>query len=361
MIKYWNKFFQIFVSGNKKGDKMVYKKVGNSNLKVSAMAIGAWQIGGQWGDYDKKEVEKIINLAIEKGVNFIDTAEAYGESETVLGEILKGKRDKFIIATKIGGNHFDYNTAKQHLTGSLKRLKTDYIDLYQIHWPKMKHLWHKEDMSEKDYEDIAESMTKLQKEGLIRFAGVSNFRKKHLENLPEEIFSTVIVSNQVPYSLLWRCYDVDGTTDFCEEKKIDYLAYSPLAEGLLTGRFKDRSEIVENIRKNNVLFNEPIYSKVLNFLDEIEKIAKDTGMTLSQIAINWCISKDYIACALVGMRKSKHFQENVEAFNKKLPQDIMEKLDQLSINFQRNYLVERLELWIGNCLKDDLEKIGIKN
>ncbi|MFN4227121.1 MAG: aldo/keto reductase [Candidatus Ratteibacteria bacterium] len=339
---------------------MIYKKIGKSDLKVSAIAIGAWQIGGQWGSYDKKEVEKIIDLAIEKGVNFIDTAEGYGESETVLGEVLKGKRDKFIIATKIGGNHFDYKTVKERLTGSLKRLNTDYIDLYQIHWPKMKHLWHKEDMSEKDYQDIADSMTKLKKEGLIRFAGVSNFRKKHLENFPKEIFSSIIVSNQVPYSLLWRCYDVDGTTDFCIENKIDYLAYSPLAEGLLTGRFKDRSEIVENIRKNNVLFNEPVYSKVLNFVDEIEKIAKDIGMTLPKIAINWCVSKEYIASALVGMRKSKHFEENVEAFDQKLPEEIIKKLDQLSIDFQKNYLVERLELWIGNCLKEDLEKIGLK-
>ncbi|MGB9678324.1 MAG: aldo/keto reductase, partial [Candidatus Ratteibacteria bacterium] len=251
---------------------MIYKTIGKSDLKVSGMAIGAWQIGGQWGNYNRKEVEKIINLAIENGVNFIDTAEAYGESESVLGEVLKGKRDKFVIATKIGGNHFDYKTAKEHLTSSLKRLKTDYVDLYQVHWPKMKHLWHKEDMNEKDYIDIAESMKKLKEEGLIRYGGVSNFRKKHLLNFPEEIFSYVIVSNQVPYSLLWRCYDIDGTTDFCIKNKIDYLAYSPLAEGLLTGRFKERSEIQEGIRKNNTLFNEPVYSNALRVVEKIEKI-----------------------------------------------------------------------------------------
>lgn len=339
---------------------MIYRNIGRSGLKVSVMGIGAWQIGGQWGNYDKKEVEKIINLAIENGINFIDTAEAYGESESVLGEVLKEKRDKFIIATKIGGNHFDYKTAKEHLTGSLKRLKTDYIDLYQIHWPKMKHLWHKEDMNQKDYQDIAESMIKLKKEGLIKYAGVSNFRKKHLLNFPEEIFSSVIISNQVPYSLLWRCYDVDGTTDFCLKNKIDYLAYSPLAEGLLTGRFKNRIEIVENIRKKNVLFNEPVYSKVLMVVDEIEKIAKELGMTSAQISINWCISKNYIASALVGMRKSKHFEENIKSFEKELPEDIIKKLDQISMDFQKNYLIEGLELWVGNCLKEDLDKIGIK-
>lgn len=353
------KFFLNFVSENEV-KKMKYRNIGKSDLKVSFLAIGAWQIGGQWGNYEIKEVEKIIDLAVEYGVNFIDTAEGYGESETTLGKVLKGKRNKFIIATKIGGNKFDYETTKKHLTESLKRLQTDYVDLYQVHWPKMKHLWHKEDMSEKDYIDISESMMRLQKEGLIRYGGVSNFRKKHLLNFPSEIFSKVIISNQVPYSLLWRCYDVDATTEFCIEKKIDYLAYSPLAEGLLTGRFKNKDEIVENIRKKNVLFNEPIYSKVIEFVEVFEKIANELNISISQLSLNWLLSKDYIAAALVGMRKSIHFQENVKSFEKELPQEIIDKLDKLSMEFQKKYLVENLELWIGNCLQKDLEKIGIK-
>jgi len=338
---------------------MEYKKIGKSDLEVSKICIGAWQWGGQWGEYDVKEIEKIIDIAIEKGVNFLDTAEAYGESENVVGKVLQGKRDKFILATKIGGNNFDYKTAKERLEGSLKKLKTDYVDLYQIHWPKMKHLWHKEDMSEKDYEDITESMIKLKKEGLIRWAGVSNFRAHHLKNFPEEAFS-VIVSNQVPYSILWRCYDFDGTTDFCKEKGITYLAYSPLAEGILTGRFNKETEIKEGMRKSNVLFTEPIFSKALQAIEEIKEIAKEKGMSLPQLSIRWTAEKEIVSSAIVGARKSHHFAENADSFNFKLEKETIDKIDKISEKFQKENLVPSLELWVGNCLKEDLEKIGIK-
>jgi len=338
---------------------MEYKRVGKSDLEVSKICIGCWQWGGQWGEYSVEEARKIVNIAIENGVNFIDTAEAYGDSENVVGEILQGKRDKFIIATKIGGNNFDYKTAKQHLEGSLKRLRTDYVDLYQVHWPKMKHLWHKEDMKEKDYYDIAESMIKLKKEGLIRWAGVSNFRAHHLKNFPEDAFS-VIVSNQVPYSILWRCYDIDGTTTFCKEKGMNYLAYSPLAEGILTGRFTKETEIKEGVRKNNLLFNEPIFSRTIKVIEKLKEIAKRKDMTLTQLSIRWITEKEIVSTAIVGARKSSHFEENIKSFNFVLEEEVIEEIDEISLDFQEKNLVPTLELWIGNCLKEDLEKIGIK-
>lgn len=338
---------------------MEYKKIGKSDLEVSKICIGCWQWGGQWGEYSVEEAEKIINIAIENGVNFLDTAEAYGESEKVVGKILKGRRDKFIIATKIGGNNFDYKTAKQHLEGSLKRLNIDYVDLYQIHWPKMKHLWHKEDMNQKDYDNITESMIKLKKEGLIRWAGVSNFRVHHLKNFPEEAFS-VIVSNQVPYSILWRCYDEDGTTEYCKEKNINYLAYSPLAEGILTGRFTKEIEIKEGVRKHNVLFNEPIFSKAISVVEELKKIARKKGMTLTQMSIRWAAEKEIVSSAIVGARKSTHFIENVKSFDYKLEPEIMEEIDKISLDFQKENLIPTLELWLNTCLKEDLERVGIK-
>ena len=336
---------------------MEYKRIGKSDLEVSKICIGAWQWGGQWGEYDIKEIEKIIDIAIENGVNFLDTARAYGESENIIGKVLEGKRDKFIIATKGGGKTFDYKTLKEQLEGSLKRLKTDYVDLYQIHWPKLKHRWGV-DMTEKDYEDITESMIKLKKEGLIRWAGVSNFRAHHLKNFPNEAFS-VIISNQVPYSILWRCYDFDGTTDFCKEKGISYLAYSPLGEGILTGRFNKETEIKEKIRKNNVLFTEPIFSKALQVVEELKKIAEEKGMSLTQLSIRWTAEREIISSAIVGARKSHHFAENVKSFEFKLEKEIMDKIDRISEEFQKENLIPSLELWIGDCVKEDLERIGI--
>ena len=344
---------------------MQYKELGGSNLKTSKIALGTWQFGSQrgWGDFDIKEGEKIIGCCMEKGVNLIDTAEAYGESEEILGKLLKGKRQNFFIATKlttkIEGNRFDYKTIKSHLEGSLKRLQTNYVDLYQIHWPKMEHLWHGQAMEKQDYENIFTSMSKLQKEGLIRFAGVSNFREHHLKKFSNEALD-FIVSDQVPYSVLWRCYDMDNTTDFCKEHNIGYLAYSPLAEGLLTGRFKKGVEIKERVRQVNTLFNEPIYSKALEIVEEIKKIADDIGATPSQVVLRWAMEKQIVASVLVGARRSIHFEENINAIDINLTREYIDCIDKLSLEFQNKNLLPDLELWLFNCRREDLDRLGIK-
>ncbi len=333
--------------------------------RVSKIALGTWQFGGGrgWGDFDIKEGEKIIEHCLQKGVNLIDTAEAYGESEEILGKLLKGKRQIFFIATKlttkIEGNRFDYKTVKNHLAGSLKKLQTDYVDLYQIHWPKMKHLWHKQDMEKRDYENIFDSMARLQKEGLIRFAGVSNFRIEHLKEFSKEALK-LIVTDQIPYSVLWRCYDIDQTTAFCKRNNISVLAYSPLAEGLLTGRFGKNTQIQEGVRRANILFNEPIFSKALEIVEEIKSIAKKIGATPSQVALKWAVEKDFIASVLVGARKLKHFEENVEAVDIKLSKEQINYIDKISLEFQNKELFPGLELWLFNCHKEDLEKLGIR-
>jgi len=367
---------------------MQYTRIGKE--RVSKIALGTWQFGGGrgWGDFDIKEGEKIIEHCLQKGVNFIDTAEAYGESEEVLGKLLKGKRQKFFIATKlttkIEGNRFDYKTVKAHLQSSLKKLQTDYVDLYQIHWPKMKHLWHKQDMEKQDYGNIFDSMTKLQKEGLIKYAGVSNFRIEHLKelalnrpplkprlpNLSGQEWRTgsgfsdealnFIVTNQIPYSILWRCYDIDNTIKFCKENNIGILAYSPLAEGLLTGRFNKNTEIKEGVRKANTLFNEPIYSKALEVVEEIKTTASEIGATPSQVALKWVMEKDFIYSTLVGARKLAHFEENVKALDIDLTKEQIAYIDKISLEFQNKELLPRLELWLFNCIQEDLDKIGIR-
>lgn len=344
---------------------MQYKKLGSSNIKVSKIALGTWQFGGSpgWGPFDISEGEKIIGCCLEKGVNLIDTAEAYGESEEIVGKLIKGKRKDFYIATKltakVKGHRFDYKTIKPHIEKSLKKLQTDYIDLYQIHWPKIKNLWHGKEMKKKDYEDIADSMNKLQKEGLIRFAGVSNFRAYHLKEFSNEAIN-FIASDQVPYSVLWRCYDVDGTAKFCKENNISFLAYSPLAQGLLTGRFGKGEEIRERVRQVNTLFNEPVYSEALEIVEEIKKIAEKIGATSSQVALKWAMERELVASVLVGARKLKHFKENTEAVDINLSKEQMEYMDNLSIKFQNKNLLPSLELWIFNCPKEDLDKLGIK-
>lgn len=354
---------------------MQYEQLGNNQVKVSKIALGTWQFGGGrgWGSFDIKEGEKIIDLCVNKGVNFIDTAEGYGESEEILGKLLKNKRKDFFIATKLspgkGINKFDYSVMKPHIENSLKKLQTDHLDLYQIHWPKMKHLWHKEDMQKKDYEDIFDAMSRLKKEGLIRFSGVSNFRIHHLKEFAKEALD-FIVSDQVPYSVLWRSYDVDGTAEFCspphqyigsggEKNNISFLAYSPLAEGLLTGRFNKNTEIQEGVRKANVLFNEPLYSRALEIVEEIKNIANQIGATPAQVALKWAMEKEIVATVIVGARKLEHFEENVRAVDINLSPAHINNIDKLSLEFQNKHLLPTLELWIGNCRQEDLDKYGL--
>jgi len=343
---------------------MQYKELANTGVKVSKLAVGTWQFGHElvWGKLSElEEYQKIVDQAIEAGVNLFDTAKGYGKSEEVLGEVLKGKRDKIILATKLSTQKFDYDTARSELEGSLKRLQTDYIDLYQIHWPKMNipGTWHKADMEKKDYQDIFTSLSRLKEEGLIRFAGVSNFRLHNLKEFSDQALD-FLVTNQVPYSLLWRFYDVEGVSEFCKQKAIDFLAYSPLAQGLLSGRFgKGGEEVKERIRQDNLLFNEPVYSRALQVVEVVKEVAEEIGATPAQVALKWVMERDIVASALAGVRKLEHLKDNIEAVNVPLTKEHRERLDKVSLDFQKS-LPHGLELWMGDNRRENLEKLGIK-
>ena len=343
---------------------MQYKELANTGVKVSKVAVGTWQFGhaSVWGELSKmEEYQRIVDEAIAAGVNLFDTAKAYDLSEKVVGEVLKGKRDKVILATKLSGAKFDYDTVRSELEGSLKRLQTDYIDLYQIHWPKINipSTWHQADMEKKDYEDIFTSFSKLKEEGLIRFAGVSNFRLDNLKEFGDEALD-FLVTDQVPYSLLWRFYDVEGVSDFCKQKNVNFLAYSPLAQGLLSGRFgKDGEEVKAMIRRANILFNEPVYSRALQVVEVVKDVAKEIGATPAQVALKWAMERDIMVSVLAGVRKLKHLKNNIEAVDIPLTKEHQERLDKVSLDFQKT-LLPGLQLWIGDNRKEDVEKLGIK-
>ncbi len=339
---------------------MQYKELANTGLRVSKIAVGTWQFGHArfWGKLSKiEEYQRIVDEAIAAGVNLFDTAKAYGTSEEVLGDILKEKRDKVILASKLSARKFDYDTARAELEGSLKRLQTDYIDLYQIHWPKIRHIFGS-DMEKKDYENIFNSLSKLRQEGLIRFAGVSNFRLHNLKEFSNETLD-FLVTNQVPYSLLWRFYDVEGVSEFCKQKTIGLLAYSPLAQGLLSGRFgKDGERVTEKTRQTNLLFNEPVYSRALQVVEVVKDVAREIGTTPSQVALKWAMEKDVMASVLCGVRKLNHLKDNIEAVDISLTEEQQQRLNKTSLDFQ-NTMPPGLELWIGDNKKEDLEKLGI--
>jgi len=339
-----------------------YKELGNTGIKVSKIGVGTWQFGqtADWGPANIEECQKVIDYAIDSGVNFFDTAEAYGESEKILGELLKGKRDKVFLATKIGGQQWDYDTVRKRIEGSLKRLQVDYIDLYQIHWPKIKHLPEcKKDMEKKDYEDIFTSLNKLKEQGLIRFAGVSNFRLHHVKEFSDKALD-FLVTNQVPYSLLWRFYDVEGVGKFCQQKNISLLTYSPLAQGLLTGRFgKDGEKITEETRKINILFNEPVYTRALKVVDVVKEIAQEVGSAPAQVALKWTMERKVVATVLGGVRKLKHLKDNIAALEIQLTNEQINRLNEASLKFQASMPLG-LEMWIPDNKEGNIRKLGIK-
>ena len=343
---------------------MQYKELANTGVKVSKIAIGTWQFGqaSVWGKLSPlEEYQKIVDQAINAGVNLIDTARAYGKSEEVLGEVLKGKRDKVILATKLSTAKYDYDIARSELEASLKRLQTDYIDLYQIHWPKLNIPGTRRaaSMEKHDYEDIFSSFSRLKDEGLIRFAGVSNFRLHHLKEFSDQALD-FLVTNQVPYSLLWRFYDVEGVSEFCKQKNINLLPYSPLAQGLLSGRFgKDRKGDEAEIRQQNLLFNEPVYTRALQVVEVVKDVAKEIGASPAQVALKWTMERDAVVSVLGGVRKLKHLKDNVEAVDIPLTEQHQQRLDKASLDFQKT-LPQGLELWIGDNRKENLEALGIR-
>jgi len=341
---------------------MLYNKIGKDGIKVSVIGLGTWEFAQTkaWGVGKIENYKKIVDYALDNGINFIDTAEGYGKSEEILGDLLKGRRDDIVLATKYSRvrQGFSYQNIRKSLEGSLKRLNTDMIDLYQIHWPKIKGHWSggESGMEKKDYEDIQDSMEKLQRENLIRFGGVSNFRLHHLKNFNDEAFN-VIVTNQVPYNLLWRSYDRPEISEFCVEKGLKYIAYSSLAQGLLTGKYSKDSQLTE-IQKANVLFNEPVYSRAMKVVDVVKTIAQEIDATPAQVALKWLIEKELTASVLVGIRRVEELKENIEAVELNLTRDQMSRLEEASLEFWKP-MPPQLELWLHDNSKQTLEKLGV--
>ena len=306
---------------------MKYKKVKNIEEEISVIGFGCWGISGPefWeGTTDESSI-KTIQKAVENGINLFDVAPVYGfgHAEEILGTALKGMRHKVLIATKCGLVWDEQKRIKRNLTpksifkeidDSLKRLKTDYIDLYQIHWPD----------STTPIEESMEAMEKLKKEGKIRAIGVSNYS---LEQFKKAVKSAEVVSNQLPFSMVDRHIEED-IIPYCLENGYAILAYSPLQRGLLTGKvtpdykFKD-----DDHRKDNPFFTIENRKKVLLLIDKIRPIAESHGITVAQLVINWTVHHPGITAALVGTRNVKQAEENFDSLKVELSDEEMDQIN----------------------------------
>lgn len=307
---------------------MEKRKCGQSGIEISIMGIGCWSYGGgdYWGPQAQEDVDAVAHAALDAGINFFDTAEGYnsGRSEEALGVALKGRRHEVVIGTKVSNT--DPTTFRAHCEGSLRRLQTDYIDIYMIHWPITNH----------PAEDVFAAMMGLKLEGKIRSIGVSNFGVRQLS----QALSTgaQIDVNQLCYNLLSRAIEIE-ILPLCLKHGLGILGYMPLLQGVLTGKYRTADEIPPvHSRSRHFRGDRPMAGhgeagaeeEMFVALDGIRAMAAAEGIPMSRLALAWAMAKPGITCVLVGTRNISELQENLPAALLSLSPEIIAQLDLLT-------------------------------
>lgn len=308
---------------------MRYKILGMTGLKVSEMALGTWGIGGAgWDDVPDEQRNDAIKAAYECGINFIDTAPAYnaGAAERHVGNVLKELdiRDKMVISTKCGTKFVDgkyirtckSDDIKRQIVESLDNLKTDYIDIYLIHWPD----------PEVPFEETMKLLEGFKEQKMIRHIGVSNFSREQMEEA--SVFAPIEVF-QPQYSMVAR--DNEETIKWAHEHNIGVMSYGSLGGGILTGKIREPKVYAPDDNRSRFYkhFQEPMFSKVMKVVDIMDDIsAEHNDVPLSQIAINWATQKDFITSGIVGSQSRKNVEENAATFDWMLSEAEMKRLDE---------------------------------
>lgn len=317
---------------------MLKKKLGNSDMLITRIGFGAWAIGGSgwefaWGAQDDRQSVEAIHTALDLGINWIDTAAAYGlgHSEEIVAQALKDwKGDKPYVFTKCsllgdenGRMHKSHKaeSIRKECEASLRRLKTDSIDLYQIHWPS--------DKGEELDDEAWRTMSDLKKEGKVRWIGLSNYDAAQMERLRK---IAPITSLQPPYSLINRNVESE-ILPYCQKEGIGVIVYSPMASGLLTGamtreRIKRMPE--DDWRKRSPDFNEPNLSRNLTVVEKLKEIGKKhNGASPGEIAVAWTLKNPAVTAAIVGGRSPEQVKGTINAANIDLTGDETKELEML--------------------------------
>jgi len=336
---------------------MNYRKLGNTELDVSTICLGTMT----WGEQNSQEEGfEQMDYALDQGINFFDTAElyaippkknTYGKTEEVIGNWFNKtkKRSKVVLATKIsgpglswirgGGNQYDKKNLNEAVNKSLERLKTDYIDLYQLHWPERKTNYfgklgyeHKDDNQWNNFEEILNSLNEIIKTGKIRYIGLSNetawglskfLELSKLKKLPK------MMSVQNPYNLLNRTYEV-GLAETSIREKSGLLAYSPLAFGYLSGKYRN-DKMPEGSRMK--LFGDqfPRYKtkSATNIIEFYYNIAKENNLDFAQMSLKFCEIQEFVTSVIIGATTMEQLKTNVESVNVKLDQNVIKKINEI--------------------------------
>ncbi|MGD8238210.1 MAG: aldo/keto reductase [Armatimonadota bacterium] len=311
---------------------MEKRPCGKSGIDVSVVGIGAWAYGGgeddYWGAQDQTDVEAVVNAALDRGINYFDTAEAYngGRSEESLGRALGPRRHEAIIGSKISPNNTEPSVLREHCDASLRRLGTDYIDIYFVHWPIAKH----------PVQDAFDTLAALQSEGKIRSIAVSNFGARDLTEALET--GARIDVNQLCYNLVSRAIEFE-IVPLCRQHDIAIFPYMPLLQGILSGKYAALDDIPpERTRTRQFSGDRPqsrhggpgAEDEMIKVLDGMREISDETGIPMDQLALAWTAAKPGVASVLVGVRNIEQLERNAPAADVHLSADLVARLDELT-------------------------------
>jgi aryl-alcohol dehydrogenase-like predicted oxidoreductase len=314
---------------------MQTRRLGGTDLHLTAVGLGTWAIGGTgwdyaWGPQEDADSIATIRRALELGINWIDTAAVYGfgHAEEMVGKAIAGQRDKVIIATKCGliweagatapKGRLKAESVKQEAEASLRRLNIDTIDLYQIHWPN----------PDADIEEGWGAIADLVREGKVRYGGVSNFNLGQLKRI---LPIHQAASLQPPYSMIRREIEAE-LLPFCAANNMGVVAYSPMQTGILTGGFTRERALnlpEDDWRRRNPHFVEPQLSANLELVEKLRPIAEGHGRTVAQLAIAWTLRRPEVTAAIAGARHPKQIEETAPAADWALSQEDIAAIDKL--------------------------------
>jgi myo-inositol catabolism protein IolS len=309
-------------------------KLGKTDLSVSVIAMGCWALAGDatWGPQEEAESVATVHAALDAGVNFFDTAEGYGggDSEAVLGRALEGRRHKAVIATKVSRANLSASEVQQACENSLRRLRTDYIDLYQIHWPSRTV----------PLAETVEALDRLREQGKVRTIGVCNFGVQDLSQVLELAW---VETNQLPYSLLWRAIEYE-IKERCVGEGIGILCYSPLAQGLLTGKFSSPDEVPEGRARIRLFSTDRPQARhgdpgceeeVFAALEQIQAICDEIGQPMANVALAWLLQQPGVTSVIAGARRPAQIRQTAQAVDLALSPEIAGQLVQATEKVKR--------------------------
>ncbi len=304
---------------------MKYRELGRTDIEVSVVAMGCWAIAGgwTWGPQDEADSIATIHAALDAGVNFFDTAEGYGGgySEEVLGRALKGRRHEAVIATKVSRSNLSPDDVLQACEGSLRCLQTDVIDLYQIHWPSRTV----------PLDETMAALQKLHDQGKVRAIGVCNFGAG---DLPDLLDIGWVETNQLPYSLLWRAIEYEIQPQ-CVEAGVGILCYSPLMQGLLTGKYATPDEVPEGRARIRLFSGDRPGSRhgeagceteAFAAVKEIGRISGEVSEPMAKVAVAWLLAQPGVNAVLAGARKPDQIEQTAQAADLELSSEVVDRL-----------------------------------